>query len=292
MASKKKLGKGLSAIFGEDIDTFLDDISNGSSDVKTSGKTEIDIDKIRANPYQPRKQFDEKALKELSDSIKENGVFQPILIRQSISGYELVAGERRLRASKLAGLKKIPAIIVEFDDRQMMEISLLENIQRENLTPIEEAKAYDQLIKKLKYTQEELSKHLGKSRANIANMLRLLSLPGEVQELVNEGKLSYGQARTLLSLEDEESMIELAERTVKEGLSVRELESITAVSKKKKPEKKKKAAKRDPFTEDVVNRLQKKFATKVEIKNKSIIIRYTDTEDLNRLLDIMNVIED
>jgi len=292
MASKKKLGKGLSAIFGEDIDTFLDDISNGSSDVKTSGKTEIDIDKIRANPYQPRKQFDEKALKELSDSIKENGVFQPILIRQSISGYELVAGERRLRAAKLAGLKKIPAIIVEFDDRQMMEISLLENIQRENLTPIEEAKAYDQLIKKLKYTQEELSKHLGKSRANIANMLRLLSLPGEVQELVNEGKLSYGQARTLLSLEDEESMIELAERTVKEGLSVRELESITAVNKKKKPEKKKKAAKRDPFTEDVVNRLQKKFATKVEIKNKSIIIRYTDTEDLNRLLDIMNVIED
>ncbi len=292
MASKKKLGKGLSAIFGEDIDTFLDDISNGSSDVKTSGKTEIDIDKIRANPYQPRKQFDEKALKELSDSIKENGVFQPILIRQSISGYELVAGERRLRASKLAGLKKIPAIIVEFDDRQMMEISLLENIQRENLTPIEEAKAYDQLIKKLKYTQEELSKHLGKSRANIANMLRLLSLPGEVQELVNEGKLSYGQARTLLSLDDEESMIELAERTVKEGLSVRELESITAVSKKKKPENKKKAAKRDPFTEDVVNRLQKKFATKVEIKNKSIIIRYTDTEDLNRLLDIMNVIED
>ena len=292
MASKKKLGKGLSAIFGEDIDTFLDDISNGSSDVKTSGKTEIDIDKIRANPYQPRKQFDEKALKELSDSIKENGVFQPILIRQSISGYELVAGERRLRAAKLAGLKKIPAIIVEFDDRQMMEISLLENIQRENLTPIEEAKAYDQLIKKLKYTQEELSKHLGKSRANIANMLRLLSLPGEVQELVNEGKLSYGQARTLLSLEDEESMIELAERTVKEGLSVRELESITAVNKKKKPEKKKKEAKRDPFTEDVVNRLQKKFATKVEIKNKSIIIRYTDTEDLNRLLDIMNVIED
>ena len=292
MASKKKLGKGLSAIFGEDIDTFLDDISNGSSDVKTSGKTEIDIDKIRANPYQPRKQFDEKALKELSDSIKENGVFQPILIRQSISGYELVAGERRLRAAKLAGLKKIPAIIVEFDDRQMMEISLLENIQRENLTPIEEAKAYDQLIKKLKYTQEELSKHLGKSRANIANMLRLLSLPGEVQELVNEGKLSYGQARTLLSLDDEESMIELAERTVKEGLSVRELESITAVNKQKKPEKKKKTAKRDPFTEDVVNRLQKKFATKVEIKNKSIIIRYTDTEDLNRLLDIMNVIED
>lgn len=292
MASKKKLGKGLSAIFGEDIDTFLDDISNGSSDVKTSGKTEIDIDKIRANPYQPRKQFDEKALKELSDSIKENGVFQPILIRQSISGYELVAGERRLRAAKLAGLKKIPAIIVEFDDRQMMEISLLENIQRENLTPIEEAKAYDQLIKKLKYTQEELSKHLGKSRANIANMLRLLSLPGEVQELVNEGKLSYGQARTLLSLEDEERMIELAERTVKEGLSVRELESITAVNKQKKPEKKKKTAKRDPFTEDVVNRLQKKFATKVEIKNKSIIIRYTDTEDLNRLLDIMNVIED
>ena len=290
MASKKRLGKGLDAIFGEDIDSFLDDIANGSSQVKGSGKTEIPLKEIRPNPYQPRKEFDENGLKELADSIRENGVFQPILVRKSLSGYELVAGERRVRASKLAGKKNIPAIIVDFDDRQMMEISLLENIQRKDLTPIEEARAYQQLIKKLGYTQEELSKRIGKSRSNVTNMLRLLSLPEEVQTMVNNGKLSYGHARTLLGLNDEDKMIDVAKRTVKEGLSVRQLEGLC--TPKKSTKKPSAGKKNDPFMEDVRVRLQKKFATKVEIKNKTISIKYTDIEDLNRILEIMDVIED
>ena len=289
MASKKKLGKGLSEIFGENIDSFLDDISNGSSEIKGS-QSEVPIKDIRPNPYQPRKQFSKEGLQELADSIKEYGVLQPVVIRKSLSGYELIAGERRLRASKLAGKTSIPAVIVDFDDQRMMEISLLENIQREDLTPIEEANAYNQLIRKYSYTQEDLSKQLGKSRANIANMLRLLNLPKEVQKMVNDKRLSYGQARTLLALEENDRMIELAHQAVDEGLSVRQLEKLC---RKKRPSAdKQKNGKSDPFMDDVVDRLQKKFMTKVEIKNKSINIKYNDVEDLNRILEIMGLIED
>ena len=288
----KKLKKGLNEIFGDDIDSFLDDISNSSSKGKGKGQSELKIREIRPNPYQPRKEFDEQGLKELADSIKENGVFQPILVRKrkTGSGYELVAGERRLRASKLAGKDSIPAIIVDFNDQQMMEISLLENIQRKDLTPIEEAQAYDQLIRKLGYTQEQLSKRIGKSRSNVTNMLRLLNLPSEVKKLVNEGKLTYTQARALLAVEDEDRMVELAKQTVSEGLSVKELERLCS-EKKKKPNKKKEK-KKDPFVADVIDRLQKKFGTKVEIKNKALSISYTDNEDLNRILEIIGVIED
>ena len=289
MAAKKKLGKGLDAIFGQDIDSFLSEIEE-SAEKNGSGKDELKISEIRPNPYQPRKEFDEKGLEELAGSIRENGVFQPILVRKSLQGYELVAGERRLRASRMADKDTIPAIIVDFDDRQMMEISLLENIQRKDLTPIEEASAYQQLIRKLGYTQDELAKRLGKSRTNVANMLRLLSLPDEVKQLVNEGKLSYGQARTLLSVENEEDMIALAKRAIREGLSVRELEKLTSkkTDGRKRPEEKKK----DPFVADVIDRLQKKFGTKVEIKNKALSISYTDNEDLNRILEIIGVLED
>ena len=291
MAKEKKLKRGLDEIFGQDIDSFLDDISNNSTEYKGTSRSELNISEIRPNPYQPRKEFDEAGLKELADSIKTNGVFQPILVRQSLSGYELVAGERRLRASKLAGKKTIPAIIVDFNDQQMMEISLLENIQRKDLTPIEEASAYDQLIRKLNYTQDELAKRIGKSRTNVTNMLRLLNLPDEIKKMVNEGELSYGHARTLLSLDDERKMVEIAERTRKEGLSVRQLEDLCKKKDTKKPGKDKPEQK-DPFMEDVRNRLQRKYGTKVEIKNKCISIRYNDIDDLNRILEIMNVIED
>ena len=268
MAAKRKLGKGLDAIFGENIDSFLDDIEKGAAEAAGTVHSELPISQIRPNPYQPRKEFDENGLKELANSIKENGVFQPILVRKSLSGYELVAGERRLRASKLAGKNEIPAIIVDFDDRQMMEISLLENIQRKDLTPIEEAGAYKQLITKLGYTQDELAKRLGKSRTNVANMLRLLSLPEKIRDMVNTGKLSYGQARTLLSLDDEGKMLALAERTVKDGLSVRELEKLTSRDKsgKKKPADRPKNS--DPFTEDMEDRLRKKFSTKLKSETK------------------------
>ena len=284
--AKKKLGKGLSEIFGEDIESFIDDIDNNAS---TSSNKTLKVDEIRPNPYQPRKVFDKSELEELANSIKENGVFQPILVRKSLSGYELVAGERRLRASKLAGLKEIPVIIKDFNDTQMMEISLLENIQRKDLSPIEEANAYNQLIKKLNYTQEELAKRLGKSRTNITNMLRLLALPSEVQDMVNSNKLSYGQARTLLALDDKDQIIELANKTIKEGLSVRQLEQLT-----KKPEKKDKPSKvikTDPFIEDVKQTLQSKYSTKVEIKDKKLIIHYSNTNDLNRILELMAGIE-
>ncbi len=283
--AKKKLGKGLSEIFGEDIESFIDDIDNNA----TSSNKTLKVDEIRPNPYQPRKVFDKSELEELANSIKENGVFQPVLVRKSLSGYELVAGERRLRASKLAGLKEIPVIIKDFNDTQMMEISLLENIQRKDLSPIEEANAYNQLIKKLNYTQEELAKRLGKSRTNITNMLRLLALPSEVQDMVNNNKLSYGQARTLLALDDKDKITELANKTVKEGLSVRQLEQLTR--KPEKQEKPSKTVKVDPFIEDVKQTLQSKYSTKVEIKDKKLIIHYSNTNDLNRILELMDAIE-
>lgn len=287
--NKKKLAKGLNEIFGDNIDQFLSDISNSSSSNNNVTKNEIVIDEIRTNPYQPRKNFDAEALNDLAASIKEHGVFQPILVRKSLSGYELIAGERRLRASKLIGNKTIPAVIVEIDDKEMMEISLLENIQREDLSPIEEAQAYNKLIKKFNYTQEDLAKRIGKSRANITNMLRLLNLPKEVQEFVNTGKLSYSQARTILSLENEDEMIELAKLAIAKDLSVKQIEKLCKKDNTVKPKKEKPT---DPFMDDVVNRLQKKYATSVEIKNKSINIKYNDIEDLNRILEIMGLIED
>ncbi|MBO7697623.1 MAG: ParB/RepB/Spo0J family partition protein [Erysipelotrichaceae bacterium] len=289
MANKKKLGKGLSEIFGDNFDSFLDEISNGTSDIKAS-QSEIAIKEIRPNPYQPRKQFDKQALQELADSITQYGVLQPIVVRKAVSGYDLIAGERRLRASKLAGKTSIPAVIVDLDDQKMMEISLLENIQREDLTPIEEANAYNQLIRKYHYTQEDLAKQLGKSRANIANLLRMLNLPKEVQKLVNDNKLSYSQARTILSLENSADMIEVANQAVAEELTVKQIEKLCKkITKKPSPVK---SSKSDPFMDDVIDRLQKKYSTKVEIKNKSINIKYNDVEDLNRILEIMGLIED
>ncbi|MBQ0037012.1 MAG: ParB/RepB/Spo0J family partition protein [Firmicutes bacterium] len=291
MAKQQKLGRGLSAIFGDDIDEFLDDISNNEAEVK-GDNFKLQIKDVRPNPYQPRKDFDDDALKELAESIKENGVFQPILVRKSLSGYELVAGERRLRASKLAGKTDIPAILVDFNDKQMMEISLLENIQRKDLTPIEVAEAYDQLIQKLGYTQEQLAQRIGKKRENVANILRLLKLPSEIKTMVNQGKLSYGQARTLLALEDEEQMLTLARKTTKEQTSVRELEKIVKQGPKKLKPTQTKLQIKDPYIEDVRVRLERKFSTAVDISGKTISIKYNNTEDLNRILEIMGGIEE
>ena len=277
----KRLKKGLDQIFG-DIDDVINDIS-GKND-----QTELPLEEIRPNPYQPRKTFDDDKINELAASIKEHGVFQPIIVRKSLSGYELIAGERRLRASKIAQKDTIPAIVVDFDDSQMMEISLLENIQREDLSPLEEAEAYDQLLHKLNYTQEELSKRIGKSRPYITNMLRLLKLPLGIKELVNSKKLSYGHARTLLALDDEDRMLELAKKTVKEDLSVRKLKKIISNTKNKPSVKKKKI---DKSLENVRQIIENKFGTKVDINAHKIVISYKDVKDLNRILEIMDCLE-
>ena len=281
----KKLGKGLDEIFGENFSNVLNDIN---APVNVSSTVKIALDEIRPNPYQPRKTFDQAALQDLSNSIKEHGVFNPVLVRKSVVGYELIAGERRLRASKLAKMNDIPAIIVDFNDTQMMEISILENIQREDLSPLEEAKAYQQLIEKLNYTQEKLAERIGKSRPYITNSLRLLKLPLSVQDLLNTGKLTNGHARALLAIEDEDRMIELANRVVKENLTVRDIEKLA----KAKPIKPKKEKENDPFLENVSRIVENKLQTRVEIDNKKLTIHYNGTEDLNRILEIIGCLED
>ena len=207
MASRSKgLGRGIDALFQESKEEQQPD----------EQVVELEISEIRPNPYQPRKTFNEEALEELAKSIKKSGVFQPIIVRKSsVKGYEIIAGERRYRASKLAKKTEIPAIIREFNEEQMMEVAVLENLQREDLTPLEEAEAYNTLMEKLNLTQTQVSERLGKSRPYIANYLRLLGLPGKVKLMLQDGSLSMGQARTLLAVKDKEKLMELAEKTVK-----------------------------------------------------------------------------
>jgi len=284
---EKHLHQGLDAIFGDDLAKTIDDIQKGEFEYG-SGKQLLEISTIRTNPYQPRKEFDAEKLKELCESIKEHGVFQPILVRESFGGYELVAGERRLRASKLAGLDVIPAIIAEFNDEQMMEISLLENIQRENLNVVEEAFAYQRLIDNLNYTQQELAQRIGKSRVYITNILRLLKLPSQILDLLRDGKLTSGHARCLITVEDEEKQEILAEEIVRRRLSVREAEKLV----KKNETVTKKVKEKDPFYVSVEKNIQSKLQTKVDIGKSSINIKYSDVNDLNRILEILDCLDD
>ena len=284
-----RLGKGLSSIFGQDVSKVLDDIQNGDMEVESQEQSKIPVDEIRPNPYQPRKVFDEDALKELSSSIKQHGVFTPILVKKSIQGYDLIAGERRLRASKLAGLKDIPAIIVDFDDQEMMEIELLENIQREDLNVIEEAKAYEKLIQRLNYTQEQLAHRVGKSREHITNLLRLLKLPEDVQEYVVNKQLSMGHVRALLGLKTEAGMRKVAKQAIDQGLSVRKVEQIVKdINNKKTVEK----PKEDIYVKAAKEKLQEYFQTSVSISKNSISIHYENKEDLNRVLELLNLVEE
>ena len=289
MAERKKLGKGLGSIFGDNVDEVINEINKGEKEARGE-RIGIKISEIRPNPYQPRKTFDEAALKELAESIKERGVFQPVLVRKSLKGYELIAGERRMKASKMAGLKEIPAVVLDFNDADMMEVSLLENIQREDLTPIEEAQGYEQIIKKLGYTQDELAKRISKSRAYISNTLRLLKLPDKVKDMVNKGQLSYGHARALLSINDEDKILELADRIVREGLTVREVENIVK-GKPKAPEKPKKE-RPDPYLVNIRRNLEDRLSTKVDVGKNKIVVHYSNTEDLNRILELLNCLDE
>ncbi len=283
---KTRLGRGLGAIFGEDVNSVLEDIQRGASDLYVSAKSDIPLVEIRMNPYQPRQHFDEGKIEELAQSIREHGVFTPILVRQSKHGYELIAGERRVRASKSAGRETIPAIIMSFNDDEMLEISLIENIQREDLNIIEEATAYSKMIQRFGYTQEDLSKRVGKSREHIANTLRLLRLPQVVQQMVSDGKLQMGHVRPLITLNDDKEIIEAAKKAVNLGLSVRAVEQMV-----KKP--KEKPTKKEVSTDFSYVRklLEAKIQSKVSIDDSKITISYHGIADLNRILEALDVLE-
>lgn len=287
---KRALGKGLEQLFNSenlDLNSFEEKVYETATKEEI---IEVDLDELRPNPYQPRQIFDDEALNDLAESIKEHGVFQPIIIKKSIKGYEIIAGERRVRASKLAGLLKIPAIIRNLDDEQMMEIALLENLQRENLSAIEEAVAYKSMIEKLSLTQDELSKKVGKSRSHITNILGLLRLPNEVQEMVATNQISMGHARVLSKLEDDNKIVEMANEIVSKKIPVRELEQVSETENKKvKIERRPKQENTDyKYVEEL---LREKLDTRVKIKDKKIEITFTNVADLNRILEVLNVKE-
>ena len=280
---KKALGKGLEELFSNSsftIDTLEDTIVKE----ERNNATEIELSQIRSNPYQPRKVFDEEALNELADSIKVYGVVEPVILKKSVKGYEIVAGERRCKASKIAGLTTVPAIIKDFSDEEMMEIALLENIQREDLNPVDTAISISNILQVKDMTQEEFSKKFGKSRSYITNLLGLLNLPKSVQELVKNGKLSMSHARCLSKIDDEEKVINLANKIIKENLNVRDVEKMLSKKEDKKVIKEKNEKFRmyeDAFSDTIGN--------KVRISNKKIEISYNSMQDLNRIMEILNV---
>ena len=290
MAKNKQsgLGRGIEALFEEN------DFNNDNETVQ-----DVKLSLIRPNPYQPRRTFDQKALRELASSIQESGVFQPIILRQpdpKLKRYELIAGERRFRASKLAKQTTIPAIIRTMSDEKMMEVAVLENLQREDLTPLEEAQAYQTLMDKLSLTQAQVAERLGKSRPYIANYLRLLGLPNEIKELVSAGKLSMGQARTLLGLKDRKQLVKLAKQAVEKNLTVRQLEELVAQMNGTAEKKRAKRRQRKPaYVREAESQLQSKFGTKVAVapsrkKNAGKIeIPYTSADDFNRILEVLNI---
>ena len=285
---KKALGRGLEQLFSTevlDFDSFETNImeSASESDIKR-----IPVSEIRPNPYQPRRTFNEEALKELSESIKNYGVFQPIIVKKSIKGYDLIAGERRLRASKLAGMTDIPAIVKNFTDNEMREIALLENLQRENLTAIELAWAYRDIIDSLHIRQEDLADKISKSRSHVTNTLGLLRLPSQVQDLVLDNKLSMGHARILSKMENNDEISELADRIVNENISVRTLESMTSTPEVKKKLPVRRVEKNTNYSY-VENELKETLGTKVKISDKKIEIYFENNNDLDRILEIMNV---
>lgn len=288
VAENNRLGKGLGAIFGDDISNILEDIQQGTSSDFGGHKTVLDINKVRTNPYQPRRHFDEEKLEELSLSIQTHGLFTPILVREAKNGYELVAGERRLRASKLANLTEIQAIIVEFDDEAMMEIALLENVQREDLNVIEEANGYKLLIDRLNLTQDQVAKRMSKSRSHITNLLRLLRLPVSVQTLVSEGKLTMGHVRPLITIDDDKEIERISQEIIDRNLSVRDTEKLIKQGKNPKPATKEKPEHNYDYA---IQLFESKLQTRVNIDSNKLTISFSDDDDLNRIMEALNIIE-
>lgn len=277
----KGLGKGLNAFFGN------------MEEMQQETVQEVSLKELRPNPYQPRKLFDQEAIEEMKRSILEHGILQPIIVRKSIKGYEIVVGERRYRAAKEAKLEKVPVIIRDLSEPQMMELAVLENLQREDLTPIEEASAYQLLLEKLKLTQEELAKRLGKSRPHIANHIRLLSLPSVIQEYISEKKISMGHGRALLGLRNKDKLNAVVQKTIKEGWNVRQLEKFIGQMNENVSRETKKPEKKDVFIRERETSLRERFGTNVSIKqskNKKkgkIEIEFFSNEDLERIIELL-----
>lgn len=287
-SKRRALGMGLEQLFNSEMLDFDQVEEKIVEETPKDEIVEIPINELMSNPYQPRKVFDEEALKELSESIKEHGVFQPIIVKKSVKGYNIIAGERRTKASELAGLKTVPAIVRDFSDEEMMQVALLENLQREDLSAIEEAKAYKSIIESLRLTQDELAKRLGKSRSHITNMLGLLRLPLSVQDMVLYGKISMGHARVLSKLENSEQIEDLANKVINENLSVRDLEVLTNEISyvRSTPSSKPRKSKEYKYVEDA---MKEKLGTKVAISGNKIKISFVTKEDLNRILEILNI---
>ncbi len=285
---KRALGKGLEQLFASNAIDFDNLENNIVESTPEKDVMQVNLDEIRSNPYQPRKTFNEDSLNELADSIKEYGIVQPVILKKSIKGYELIAGERRCKAAKIAGLKQVPAIIKDFTDEEMMEIALLENIQREDLNPIDEAKSIDSILKLRGMTQEEFAKKFGKSRSYITNLLGILRLPDSVKKLVENGSLSMSHARVLSKIEDEEKILVLAERIIKENLNVREVEKLAsskAKVKELKPDKLASVAKYNMFQ----NIMSDKLNENVKITKNKIEIYFDGDQDLERILKLLDI---
>lgn len=292
MSKKFGLGKGLNALIPED--TVILEPKKGKDKNDDNGYSLIDINLIKSNESQPRKSFDDEKIMELAESIKSNGIIQPLILRKDKDEYIIVAGERRWRAAKYIGIKEIPSVIMDLTEKQILEISLIENIQREDLNSIEEAIAYKKLISDFDLTQEQLSKRIGKSRVAITNTMRLLNLSEDVQQYIIEGVISEGHGRVLLAITDSKLQCELAQNVIDDKLSVRELEFlIRKLKTKSEPSKSKAKKETNPYYKEVIEKLENYFGTKVNVTNKNnkgkIEIEYYSEEDLQRILEIINL---
>ncbi len=291
--AKKRMGKGLGALIPTDIEeTILNEATAKKDNKEDGGVKQVGVDKIRAAMKQARSVFDDEKLNELTASVREHGVIQPLLVRETAQGYELIAGERRLRAARAAGLKEVPVIIARADDDKAAEMGLIENIQREDLNALEEAAAYAKMMEEYHYTQESLARTLGKSRSYIANTLRLLALDQKTRMLLSEGKISAGHGRALLSVKAEPRREQLLKRIVKENLSVRQAEDAAKALNEARPQGKQRPLYGgNAYYREMEDRLRERFQTKIRISGSpvggKIELSYGSDEELTRLLELM-----
>lgn len=300
VARKKGLGKGLDSLIPDNkpvktnqTEMVLNAIKNNDVQVESkSGEQMININKVEPNREQPRKKFEEDALMELSDSVRQFGILQPLIVRKRKDYYEIIAGERRWRAAKMAGLKEVPVIIKEYTEQEIIEIGLIENIQRENLNPIEEAAAYKRLLEEFHLKQDEVAERVSKSRTAVTNSMRLLKLSEKVQQMVIDDMISTGHARPLLALDDEKQQYELATKIFDEKLSVRDVEKLIKEIKNPKQPKEKKVIKNEFIYDDLANKMKDVMGTKVSIAAKGngkgkIEIEYYSDSELERMFDMI-----